>query len=180
MNILIASQNVGKIEGITRTFKKYFDDVCSQGFKISSNVSDQPINDETYVGVCNRLNNLEKYAEENNINADYFVASESGIFNTLGKWMTINLILIKEKSTGILSEGTSRGLEIPDKYIEEIKKSELGVVVDKIFEGKGIKQNMGAIGFLTKGEIKRTDLVSEATEMAIIPFINENEKWKNI
>ena len=74
MKILIATKNPGKIEGAKRAFSKYFDDFEIIGIPVSSDVSDEPVNEEIYQGAKNRVNNLKKYAKENNIDIDYYIS----------------------------------------------------------------------------------------------------------
>ena len=102
------------------------------------------------------MKNLKEYANNNNIKADYFVSSEAGITNLLGEWIDINCVVI-ENIEGLQSVGTSQGFPIPDKYIEEIKETELGKVMDKIFSGKELGKGKGGISFLTKDEVSRID-----------------------
>lgn len=97
MNILIGTKNPGKIEGAKLAFQKYFEQFEIEGIPVSSDVSDQPVNCEIYEGARNRVDNLIKYAKENNIEADYFLGIESGITNLLGKWIIINVAVIKDK-----------------------------------------------------------------------------------
>lgn len=85
MKVLIATKNEGKIEGAKRALVKYFDDVEIEGIKVESNVSEEPVNDEIYIGAKNRVKNLKTYCKENNIKADLYISSESGIYNTLGR-----------------------------------------------------------------------------------------------
>ena len=66
MKVLIGTKNPGKIEGAKKAFEHYFDNVEVIGIKAESNVSDQPVGKETYLGAKNRVNNLIKYAQENN------------------------------------------------------------------------------------------------------------------
>lgn len=84
MKILIGTKNKGKIEGAKRAFEKYFKDVTIEGISVESEVADQPVNDEILQGAKNRVKNLKKYAEENMIEADFFVAMESGITDKFG------------------------------------------------------------------------------------------------
>ena len=72
-------------------------------------------------------------AKENQLEPDFYISSEAGITNSLGEWIDINCVVI-EDSKGFQSIGTSQGFPIPDKYIEEIKETELGKVMDKIFK----------------------------------------------
>ena len=134
------------------------------------------MNEEILQGAKNRIKNLKKYANNNNIKADFYIASEAGITNLLGEWIDINAVVI-EDSKGFQSIGTSQGFPIPDKYIEEIKQTELGKVMDRLFRGKELGKGKGGISFLTKDEITRIDLTRNAFIMALTRFINE-DIWK--
>ena len=72
MKALIANKNQGKIEGAKNALLNYFDDVEIEGIPVKSDVSEQPVNDEIYIGAKNRIKNLKKYAKENNIEADFY------------------------------------------------------------------------------------------------------------
>ena len=122
------------------------------------------------------MKNLKEYAVNNNIEADFYISSEAGITNLLGEWIDINAVVI-EDSKGFQSVGTSQGFPIPDKYIEEIKQTELGKVMDRLFSGKELGKGKGGISFLTKDEITRIDLTRNAFIMALTRFINE-DIWK--
>ena len=98
MKILIGTQNPGKVQGAKEAFERYFDDFDIEGIPVSSNVSDEPVNDEIYTGAKNRVENLIKYSKDNNLDADYFLGIESGITNLLGKWIIINIAVIKDKN----------------------------------------------------------------------------------
>ena len=176
MKILIGTKNPGKIEGAREAFEKYFDNVEIEGISVDSEVGDQPINKEILKGAKNRVKNLKKYAKENQIKADFYISSEAGITNMLGEWIDINAVVI-EDSKGLQSIGTSQGFPIPDKYIEEIKKTELGKVMDKIFSGKELGKGKGGISFLTKDEVTRIDLTRNAFIMALTKYIND-DLWK--
>ena len=161
MKILIGTKNPGKIEGAREAFEKYFDNVEIEGI---------------LQGAKNRVKNLKKYAKENQIKADFYISSEAGITNLLGEWIDINAVVI-EDSKGLQSIGTSQGFPIPDKYIEEIKETELGKVMDKIFSGKELGKGKGGISFLTKDEVTRIDLTRNAFIMALTKYIND-DLWK--
>lgn len=176
MKILIGTKNPGKVQGAKEAFEKYFDNVEIEGIKVSSEVGDQPFNKEILLGAKNRVKNLKKYAKENNIKADYFVASEAGISNLLGEWIDINTAVI-EDNNGLQSVGTSQGFPIPDKYIKEIKETELGKVMDKIFSEKDLGKGKGGISYLTKNEVSRIDLTKNAFIMALTKYIN-GDLWK--
>lgn len=176
MKILMGTKNPGKIEGARQAFEKYFDSVEIEGISVESEVGNQPVNEEILQGAKNRIKNLKKYANNNNIKADFYIASEAGITNLLGEWIDINAVVI-EDSKGFQSIGTSQGFPIPDKYIEEIKQTELGKVMDRLFRGKELGKGKGGISFLTKDEVTRIDLTRNAFIMALTRFINE-DLWK--
>lgn len=176
MKILMGTKNPGKIEGARQAFEKYFDNVEIEGIPVNSDVGDQPVNEEILQGAKNRVKNLKKYAKNNNIKADYFVSSEAGITNLLGEWIDINCVVV-ENIEGLQSVGTSQGFPIPDKYIDEIKETELGKVMDKIFSGKELGKGKGGISFLTKDEVSRIDLTRNAFIMALTSYIN-GEIWR--
>lgn len=178
IKILIATKNPAKIEGTKEAFKNYFDDFEIEGIPVSSDVSDQPINNEIYEGARNRVNNLMNYALENGIDAEYFLGVESGITNLLGKWININIAVIKDKN-GYESWGTSSAFPIPDKYVDEIKSSELGKVMDRVFVQNDLRSGKGGISFITNGVVSRIDLTKEAFVMALSQHINEIWNDKN-
>lgn len=176
MKILMGTKNPGKIEGARQAFEKYFENVEIEGISVSSDVSDQPINEEIFLGAKNRVKNLKKYAKENNIEVDFFIASEAGITDLLGNWIDINAAVVEDKE-GFQSVGTSQGFEIPEKYIDEIKATELGKVMDKVFNGHELGKGKGGISRLTHDEISRIDLTRNAFIMALISHIN-GDIWR--
>lgn len=172
MNILIGTKNPGKIEGAKLAFQKYFEQFEIEGIPVSSDVSDQPVNCEIYKGARNRVDNLIKYAKENNLEADYFLGIESGITNLLGKWIIINVAVIKDKD-GYESWGTSSGFPVPNKYVEEIISTELSKVMDKLSGENDLRSNKGGIGFITGDVISRIDQTVEAFVMALTQHVNK-------
>lgn len=176
MKILIGTKNSGKIEGARQAFNKYFDNFDIEGVPVSSDVGDQPVNEEIFQGAKNRVKNLKEYANKNKIEVDFYIASEAGITNLLGDWIGINAAVV-EDSKGLQSVGISQGFPIPDKYIDEIKETELGKVMDRLFNGKELNKGKGGISFLTHNEVTRIDLTRNAFIMALTKHIN-GEIWK--
>lgn len=176
MKVLIATQNKGKIEGAKRAFEKYFKTVEVVGVSAASDVPEQPVNEETYQGAKNRVKNLKNYARENNIEADFFVSIESGMMNSLGSWMIVNIAVIEDKN-GLESISSSSGFPVPERLVEEIKTKGLGVVMDSIFSEEDLRSRGGGIQLLTHGVVSRIDLTEVAFEMALTKFIND-KNWK--
>lgn len=172
--ILIGTTNPTKIKGAKDAFLEYYKDIEINGIKVSSDVSDEPVNEDIYNGAKNRVENLINYAKENKINADYYLGIESGITNKLGKWIIISIAVIKDKN-GFESWGTSSGFPVPEKYVHEIITKDLGIVMDHILKTKDIGKREGGVGALTHNVIKRTDLTHDAFVMALTMY--QNNYW---
>lgn len=177
MKVLIGTNNNGKVKGAKQAFEKFYEDVEVVGVSVDSGVSDEPVNDEIYQGARNRVNNLVEYAKNNNVEADFFIGVESGITNKLGKWCIIQIAVIKDKN-GYESFGTGSAFPVPNKYVKEIIDTDLGIVMDKIFNGNGLKNEKGGISYLTKNVVIRYDLTRDAFIMALTEFINE-DVWRD-
>lgn len=178
MKVIIGTKNPGKIQGAKEAFDNYFNNFDIEGISVTSDVSDEPINEEIYQGARNRVDNLIKYAKENNVKADYFLGVESGITNLLGKWIIINIAVIKDKN-GYESWGTSSAFPVPDKYVEEIISTDLGKVMDNIFNQNNLRSGKGGINFLTNDVISRIDMTRQAFTMALIQHLNSVWNDKN-
>lgn len=177
MKIIMATKNPGKIEGAKKAFSKYFRDIEIVGISVSSNVSDQPVNEEIYLGAKNRIKNLKQYCKENNIKGDLYISVESGITNQICDWMIVNVAVI-EDNEDFVSYGTSPGFPVPNKYVEDIIKTELGTVMDEIFKKADLKSSIGGISILTHEIVSRLDLTEMAFVMALTKYIN-NEIWND-
>lgn len=171
MKILIGTKNPGKIKGATEAFQNFFDSVEIEGIAVPSNVSEEPVNNEIYEGARNRVDNLIKYSKDNNIDVSYYLGIESGITNQLGKWIIVNVAVIKDKY-GYESWGTSAGFPVPKKYVKDIIETDLGKVMDKIFNENDLRSNMGGISYLTNNVITRVDQTREAFVMALTQYLN--------
>lgn len=177
MKVLIATKNPGKIEGAKRAFEKYFDDVDIQGIPADSEVGEEPVNEDMYIGAKNRVKNLKKYAKENNITADLFISSESGIYNSLGRWLITNLAVI-EDNNDFESYGTSASFPVPERLVQDIIDTDLAKVMDKVFfEDKERHNQGGTIQNITQGVVSRIDLTESAFIMALTKYIN-GDLWR--
>lgn len=173
MKILIGTKNPGKIEGCKKAFERYFENVEVEGIPVSSDVPDQPFDSEVLEGSRNRVKNVKKYAKENNMEADYYVAIEGGITTSLGTIIEMNIAVV-EDNNGYQSVGTSQGFPIPERYMDDIKKTDFGTVMDKILNGNGLSKGKGGIGVLTKDQVSRIDITENAFIMALTSHINKD------
>ena len=175
IKILIGSNNKAKIEGAKLAFEKYFSDFEIIDKDISSGVNSQPINDEILLGARNRIKGLKKL---NIKDIDFYISSEAGLISIGDLYVNINLAII-EDINGYESIGTSQGYMIPKNKIDSIKEKSLGVVMDEIFNGVNLSKHKGGINYLTLGEVNRIQLVRDSFTLAIIPFLEQNQKIWN-
>lgn len=177
MKVLIATTNAGKIEAAKRALNRFFDNVEIVGYKTESNVPDQPVDLDIYMGAKNRVKNLKTFAKENNIEADLFVSVESGITNLLGEWMITNVAVV-EDNKDFASFGTSPSFPVPERYVKEIIETDLSKVMNKIlWEDNERRNHGGAIEILTQGNLSRVDISEMAFVMALTKFVN-GEIWR--
>ena len=176
MKVLIGTTNPGKIKGAKIALEKYFDNVEVEGIKVVSGVNEQPVGVETYQGALNRVDALMHYAAKNNLQADLFLAVESGLTSEQGFWAITNIAIIKNIN-GEMGVGSSASFPVPEKYVSAIKNETLGAVMDRIFNESDLRSSTGGIGLLTREVVTRIDLTAQAFLMALTPFINS--VWKN-
>jgi inosine/xanthosine triphosphatase len=172
MLILVGSKNPVKIESVKDAFAKYFTNIDVKGIEVSSGVSDQPVNDDTFKGAQNRAEALFVINKASRMGARYFVGIEGGILKISGKWFSCGCICILD-DRGKIGFGTSSHFSLPMNIIDKLLQGiELGKVIDEISDQHNSKQKSGAIGHLTKDVITRKDLYIQGIITALIPFLN--------
>ncbi|WP_296621383.1 inosine/xanthosine triphosphatase [Marivirga sp.] len=169
LKVIIASKNPVKIEATQAGFKRMFPNqsFTYKGLSVPSEVSDQPMsNKETLQGAANRAKN----AKDENLEADYWVGIEGGIYeDDFGMqafaWI---VVLSKEKA----SQAQTAVFYVPEPIAKMVREGvELGEADDIYFGRSNSKQKDGAVGILTKGEIDRKSYYEHAMIMALIPFL---------
>lgn len=179
MKILVGSQNPVKINAVKEAFEKHFGQTEVIGIKVPSNVPDQPINDETFIGAENRARNLFKINIEQNLKADYFVGVEGGIINQHNRWFAFGGMCVINKEEEI-AFGSSPHFELPDIVVDKLlQRMELGHVMDEIMKTENSKCKSGAIGFFTNGVMDRKELYISGLLVAVVPFLHKNLYSKN-
>lgn len=160
MKIAIASKNINKIMPIQKAFEDFFGaTVVTDGFEVSSEVSEQPCDLETFKGAENRLNNLKKLICAENY--EFLVSCEAGLLQLNGHYFNVQVVMIESTSSNSSCVGLSQSYPIPDKYIDSILKGSLAEVLDSLFQGRG------GIRALTRGKLTRSDLIEQATLMSL-------------
>ncbi|MBQ3493892.1 MAG: DUF84 family protein [Clostridia bacterium] len=172
MKVLIGTKNPGKIKAAEQALANYYNDFEIAGVSVASDVAEQPINEETYQGAKNRALNLKNYAKQNSLDADMFLSVEAGMVNQYGKWFIVSYAVVMDKY-GNESWGISPAFPVPNKFVQKIKETNLGVVMDEVFNATDLHSNKGGISLLTHDVISRIDITRDAFVMALTQYAND-------
>jgi inosine/xanthosine triphosphatase len=169
IKVVVGSNNPVKIAAVANAFKTLFNEleINVEGMHAPSQVADQPMtSDETREGAQNRVH----YCQQHNV-ADYFVAIEGGVdLFTYGP-STFAYVVVADHQR--VSVGRSADLPLPHSiYKALLEGQELGDVMDGLFNTENIKQKGGAIGLLTNGHASRESNYTQATILALSPFLH--------
>lgn len=167
MKIGISTKNPLKIKAVKEVFEQAFGKVEVISFENNSGVPDQPLKDQILEGAKNRA----KAALKNN---DFSVGIEAGAIEIDGRLFDIGYCIIMDKS-GKYSIGSQPIFELPESFKEKLLSGkELGKVADDFFGLDNIKQDIGAVGMLSKKLIVREDLLKAAVKTALLPWISKD------
>lgn len=177
-NIYVSSENNVKlgasydaITNILKESKKENFKVNVFGVNVPSEVSEQPVNEETYIGCKNRFDNLKKYVDKRNLEYDVLVSIENGMYyegqlydNDVARDYCQVIIMTKT------NDSISKGEKLSEKYtifpveflIESIKQDKK-ITVGKLIEHcYGYKEGTWHEHFGDK--ISRKEIIRETVE----------------
>lgn len=169
MRVAVGSKNPVKLRAVRRVFARVFGEVEVISIEVSSGVSSQPFGfEETIRGAINRA----KASFSDDLN--FSVGIEAGLIPvplSLTGYFDIQITAIYDGNR--LSLGAGPGFEYPPDVIREtLKGKEVGEVMDNFTGVSSIGEKIGAIGYLSKGLMDRTELTEISVLMALIPFLN--------
>ncbi len=168
IKVAVGSKNPVKIEGTREAFSKFFE-VEVEGVEVNSGVPPQPFDNDTIKGAINRA--IGAYESGS---YDFGVGVEAGLFRcnfTLTGYLDIQVAAIYDGNRVCIGYGP--GFEYPEKVLRPVLGgSEVGKVMEAVTGIKDLGKKQGAIGYLTKNTVTRTELTKIAVIMALIPFLN--------
>ncbi len=176
MQILaVGTRNPVKLAAVTNVLDRIF----GSKFKVvqvdvSSGVPKQPIGlGQTILGAVNRARLAKKAVSD----AVFGVGIEAGLTKvpkSLTGYFDIQFAAVIDSENRV-TIGCGSGFEYPPKVLNEVLTSEkeIGEVMEAFSGIKDIGERMGAIGYLSHGELDRCTLTEQAVLMAFIPRINE-------
>ncbi|MFX1411093.1 MAG: inosine/xanthosine triphosphatase [Promethearchaeota archaeon] len=181
IKICIGSLNPTKIKAVKIGFGRYFKKIKIFKIKANSKVSNQPIGMEKIInGAINRARSaLDYLLNEQNEKSDIFgVGIEAGLVSvphTRTGYMDFQFCAIIDENQKI-SLGSGIAFEYPKYVINQILENrdlEIGQIMGRLSGNMNLKNELGAISFLSKNKIKRTEILTQAVNCALLPWINK-------
>lgn len=160
----VGSANATKLEGAKRAATAIFKCATQiHAVPVHSGVSHQPFGEETITGAINRSK-----AAFSQKDCDYGIGFESGLFSFDGKHFDIVFCAVYDGSTFTL--GNSMGFAIPPAVLERIRKEKkpMGDIISEIAGIQKIGTKGGAIHFLSRGMLHRSEMNEQALKCAFI------------
>ena len=175
MEIAVGSKNPVKIKAVKNILEKIYEKVNVIGVNVDSQVSHQPFGKkETITGAINRAKN----AYSNDI--DLSIGIESGLMETpytITGYIDLQWCAVFDGER--ITLGVSSGFEYPPIIINEVLKGkEVGDVMDKITGIDNLGQKQGAVSYLSKEMLNRTENTEQCVLTAMIPRMNEKIYFK--
>jgi pantetheine-phosphate adenylyltransferase len=163
--LCIGSTNPTKIAGVRNIFKKVVKSkIRFLSIATDSQVPRQPFELDTIRGAINRALTAVK-------NADLGIGIESGLFwnSIVNKYFDVQYCAIADK-TGHITLGIGPGFAYPKEVIEHVRTGKtVTEAMELIYKIHDIGKDIGAVGYLSKKLVTRTELTEHCVMMAVIP-----------
>ncbi len=170
MKIAVGSKNPVKVKAVLNVLKAIYGQVDVIGVDVDSGVPHQPFGkDETIQGAINRAKN--SYSEI----YDLSIGIESGLMeikHSITGYIDLQWCAVFDGER--ITLGVSSGFEYPPSVIKEVLRGkEVGDVMDKVTNVDNLGQKQGAVSYLSKGMLNRTQNTEQCVLTAMIPRMNK-------
>ncbi len=180
IKVCVGSINPIKVKATQEGFNRFFDSFQLLKIKAESKVPNQPIGMSVIIeGAINRakgaiyhLKNIMDSKDKN-----FGVGLESGLIKVPQSetgYMDLQFCVIIDDNNKI-TIGSGNAFEHPQHVISEIisdETKEIGVIIGKLANNSNLKNETGAVSFLSKNKITRIEILTNAVICALIPRIN--------
>jgi len=178
--ICVGSLNPTKVNAVKIAFEKYYTDFEIFKIKADSRVPNQPIGMESILkGAKNRAEHALSYLINEKLKTNIFgIGIEAGLIKVpyaKTNYMDFQFCVIMDENRNI-TVGSGIAFEYPQSVINEIlsnQEIEIGTVIGKLANNMNLKNEAGAISFLSKNIIARTEILTQAVICALLPRINK-------
>jgi inosine/xanthosine triphosphatase len=162
MRISLGSDNPVKLQAVRNVMLRVYGDVVVDGHRVSVSVPAEPWGEDVERGAVERARKVLGQS-------DYGVGIEAGIFERKGDLYDVQYCAVVDKMNRV-TVGHGSGFKYPPKVADLLRK---GRTVGEAFHGRYGQERSGrgngAIGFLTYGLLKRTELTEQAVVAAMVP-----------
>lgn len=167
LKVNVGSENMLKIDAVGNVLAKFFEEVVIRGVGVTTSVPEQPRGDETRRGAMERA----RQALED---GDLGIGLEAGVFDTEDGLYDIQYCAIIDRR-GRFTIGHGSGFRYPPEVAEKVKDGvPVGAAFRELYGWEKDEKLIGAIGFLTKGALGRTELAEQAVMAAMVPRIRRD------
>jgi inosine/xanthosine triphosphatase len=169
MRVTVGSGNPVKVRAVREVFRAIGFPAQVRGLRVTTDVSDQPFDQEAVRGAMNR-------ARAALGEGDYGVGIEAGLVWSpeLSDYFDVQYCAVVDRS-GRVTVGHGPGFAYPPKVLEKVKAgSTVGEAMARLTGIRGIGSKQGAIGYLTEGRLDRQRLTESAVLMAMVPRIRRD------
>ncbi len=167
LKVNVGSENMIKIDAVGNVLARFFEEVIIKGVGVTSSVPEQPRGEETRRGAMERA----RQALED---GDLGVGLEAGVFDTEDGLYDIQYCAIIDRR-GHFTIGHGSGFRYPPEVAEQVREGvPVGAAFRELYGWEKDEKKIGAIGFLTKGALGRTELAEQAVMAAMVPRIRRD------
>jgi inosine/xanthosine triphosphatase len=168
MKVAVGSTNPVKVKAVENVFRRVYGEADVEAVKVHPGVPAQPFGEETVTGAINRAKCA--FAPEK---FDMGVGIEAGLFKVSEAEITIDVQYCAIYDGSWITLGCGSGFEYPSIVLDEVLAGkEVGDVMSRVAGVENLGEKHGAIGFLSKGMLTRTQLTEQSVFMALIPRLN--------
>ena len=177
MKVAVGSKNPVKVKATKNILEKIYEDLEVVSVDADSQVPSQPFGlDQTIDGAINRAKNAYSAGD-----FDLSVGIESGLMetpNSITGYIDLQWCAVFDGDK--ITLGVSSGFEYPPMVIEEVLKGvEVGDVMDKVTGVEDLGEKAGAVSYLSRGMLDRTENTEQCVLTAMIPRMNEEVYFKD-
>jgi inosine/xanthosine triphosphatase len=180
-HVAIGSKNPAKIEAVKLAFKALFPNAECTFFpvQVESGVGVQPFGFEpTIQGAITRAKNAYRSTFDSKSKGipRFGVGIEAGLIPvplTSTGYLDYQFCAVYQ-SDGSISIGSGPGFEYPSNIVEMLLKDpshhEIGAIIAELSGVENMKEQEGAIGFLSKNTFRRAEILQFSVVTALLPI----------
>lgn len=167
----VGSLNPIKLQAVQEGAAMLLGEVEVRAVAVASGVRAQPLGDEEMIaGAATRA----QAALNACANAGYGVGLEGGVLDLREGMFACAWCVVIDRNSVVGFASTGR-FQLPPQVAELVRGGmELGEADDMIFGRTNSKQNEGAVGILTHGQLTRAQFYAPAVMLALVKFVNQD------